>query len=405
MIDQPAKPSDSLTAVISGRLVVLFAFAMGPVGVLAPKGIVVLVVAAGLAGLLWWAKEGFPALPVNYRIIAALAVLALWAAVSAVWAFTPTRALILVVRLVVVGVVGAGLLYAVSRLDDRYRRNAENALLGGMALGLAALAAGFVYANATGDSLWDTYYSDPLTTLNNGAVAISLLAWPALAVLWRRGQRWTAGIAVVAVYAGFTFLSSGAALLTPIMGLAGFLTVWFLGRRGALALAALAAFLVLAAPQVVTSGFSAGKVEEITTELPPSAQHRLNMWAFAVEKIDEKPWWGWGMDASRSIPQEDRRLASNMEIMPLHPHNAFLQVRLELGIPGAFLVAVLVGSLFAGVVGGVGDRFSAAVITGAGGAYLTVASVSYGVWQNWWVAFAWALAALTALAVRSLSPE
>ncbi|MCH7937447.1 MAG: hypothetical protein IH994_10235 [Proteobacteria bacterium] len=35
-----------------------------------------------------------------------------------------------------------------------------------------------------------------------------------------------------------------------------------------------------------------------------------------------------------------------------------------------------------------------------GGGYLTVAALSYGVWRNWWVAFAWALAAMTALAVE-----
>lgn len=403
MIDQPAKPSDSLAAVISGRLVVLFAFAIGPVGVLAPKGIVILVTAAGLAGLVRWWVEGRPGLSADLSLIVVLAALALWSAVTASWALAPFQALFLVARLIAVAVAGVGLLFAVSHLDDRYRRNAENALLGGMALGLAALAAGFVYVKVTGDSLWDSYYFDPLTTLNNGAVAISLLAWPALAVLWRRGQRWTAGIAVVAVYAGFTFLSSGAALLAPVMGLAGFLIVWFFGRRGALALAAFSAFLVLAAPQVVTSSFSVGKVGEITAELPPSAQHRLKMWAFAVEKIDEKPLWGWGMDASRAIPQDDRRLAPNMEIMPLHPHNAFLQVRLELGIPGAVIVAALVGLFFV-VAGRIRDRFAGGVIAGAGGAYLTVAALSYGVWQNWWVAFAWALAALTALAIRSSSP-
>jgi O-antigen ligase len=399
MIDSPAKPSVSLTAIISGRLVVLFAFAIGPVGVLAPKGIVVLVAAAGLAGLVHWWIERCPRLSVDLTLIVVLAALALWSAVSAAWALVPFQALFLVARLVAVAATGVGLLFAVQRLDGPSRHAGKKALLGGMILGLVVLAGGAVYAKVTGDSLWDNYYSDPLTTLNNSAVAISLLAWPAFAVLWRRDQRWIAGIAVVAVYAGFTFLSSGAALLAPVMGVAGFLIVWFLGRRGALALAALSAVLVLAAPQAVTSGFSVGKVGEITAELPPSAHHRIKMWAFAVEKIDEKPLWGWGMDASRSIPQENRLLAPNMEIMPLHPHNAFLQVRLELGIPGSVIVAALVGLFFV-VAGRNHDRISAAVITGAGGAYLTVAALSYGVWQNWWVAFAWSLAAMTALAVE-----
>jgi len=390
-----------VTAIISQRLVVLYAFVMGPVGVLAPKGIVLVVVVAGMAGLVCWAREGFPKISVDASLAVALVALALWSALSATWAFTPAKALLLVARLVMVGVAGIGLLFAVSRLDTQDHRNAENAFLGGMAVGLAALVAGFIYAKATGDSLWDTYFFDPLTTLNNGAVAISLLAWPAFAVLWRRGQRWTAGIAVVAVYAGFSFLSSAAALLAPVTGLAGFLIVWFFRRRGALALGVLAAILVLGAPQFVSSTLSVKMAEEISAELPPSARHRLNMWAFAVEKIDDKPLWGWGMDASRSIPQDDRRLEGNMELMPLHPHNAFLQVRLELGIPGAVITTTLVALFFAVGVGGIADRFAGAVMAGAGGAYLTVAAVSYGVWQNWWVAFAWALAALTALAVEN----
>jgi len=37
-------------------------------------------------------------------------------------------------------------------------------------------------------------------------------------------------------------------------------------------------------------------------------------------------------------------------------------------------------------------------------AYLAVAAVSYGAWQNWWVATAWALAALMAAVLRPVPP-
>jgi len=79
-------------------------------------------------------------------------------------------------------------------------------------------------------------------------------------------------------------------------------------------------------------------------------------------------------------------------------------VRMELGLPGAILVAALVGLLFSGI-GRAGDRFSGAMLAGAVGAYLTVAAISYGVWQNWWVAFAWALAALMLMAADKTTPE
>ena len=85
-------------------------------------------------------------------------------------------------------ITGGGFLYAVFRLDASHRRRAEKGLMSGMVVALAILAVGFFYAKVTGVSLWETYFFDPLTTLNNGAIAISLLAWPAMAVAWRRDR-------------------------------------------------------------------------------------------------------------------------------------------------------------------------------------------------------------------------
>ena len=388
-------------SIINHRLVVVFAFLVPFIGVVAPKGIVIALAVPGFVGLWLWLKDGRPGLPVSGALVFLMAALAVWAVISSAWALSPSRAMSLPLRLAGLALAGVGLLYAVTRLDSEHWRKAEKAFLVGMALGLTALAVGFGYAKMTGTPLWSTSQADPLTTLNTGAVAISLLAWPGFALLWRRGHKRLFCVMALVVYAGFTFLASGAALLAPVMGIMGFQVVWIFRRRGALAIAAVTAVVIMAAPQIVSGPQSFDRLKAVTEELPASAEHRMKIWDFTVEKIDEKPLWGWGMDASRSIPKEDRRLSPEIEILPLHPHNAFLQVRLELGIPGAILFAALVGAFFAKVAGGNEDRFAAAVITGAAGAYLTVASVSYGIWQNWWFAFAWALAVLTAMAVRS----
>ncbi len=387
-------------SIMNHRLVVVFAFLVPFIGVVAPKGIVIALAVPGFVGLWLWLKDGRPGLPVSGAMVFLMAALAAGAALSSAWALSPSRALFLSLRLAGLALAGVGLLYAVTRIDSDLWRKAEKAFLVGMALGLTALAVGFGYAKTTGTPLWSTSQADPLTTLNNGAVAISLLAWPAFILLWRRGHKRLFAVMALMVYAGFMFLASGAALLAPVMGIMGFVVVWIFRRRGALAVAAVTAVMIMAAPQIVSGTQSFDRLKAVTEGLPPSAEHRMKMWDFTVEKIAEKPLWGWGMDASRSIPQEDRRLGPEIEILPLHPHNAFLQVRLELGIPGAILFAALVGAFFVKVAGGNEDRFSAAVITGAAGAYLTVASVSYGIWQNWWFAFAWILAVLTSLALR-----
>ncbi|MFQ5764267.1 MAG: O-antigen ligase family protein [Rhodospirillales bacterium] len=389
---------------VSHRFAVLFAACLPPVGVMAPKGSVVLLLALGLVGAVRWVQEGRPRLPVDRRIAFALAALALWAAATATWAFAPAGALVLVLKLMGVSAAGVAALSVVARLDVGQRRTVENALFAGMGLGIAALAVGFAYATVTGEALWSTFKSDPLATLNTGAVAMGLLAWPAFAALWRRGHRLPAGIGATVLYAGLWFLSSAAALLAPVVGVTGFFVVWFLGRRGALALAAVVAVLAVAAPQIASWGLSP---EKIGTPPPPSlssVEHRIRIWAFTTEKIDEKPVLGWGMDASRAVPGGHQELAPGTEILPLHPHNAFLQVRLELGLPGAAIIAALLGVFFAVVVGGMNDRLGRAVAAGTGVAFLTVASISYGIWQNWWIAFAWSLAALTALTVGPSAP-
>ena len=86
---------------------------------------------------------------------------------------------------------------------------------------------------------------------------------------------------------------------------------------------------------------------------------RVAIWRFTTERVVERPWLGWGMDASRMWPG----------VIPLHPHNAALQVWLELGVVGAACAAVAI-------------------------AYLTIGALSFGVWQEWWLGLG-VLAAVT----------
>jgi O-antigen ligase len=71
--------------------------------------------------------------------------------------------------------------------------------------------------------------------------------------------------------------------------------------------------------------------------------------------------------------------------MPLHPHNAALQVWLELGAPGAALFALLVALVWGALARAEWPPLFAA----AAGASLTVAFVgcfaTYGIWQEWWL--------------------
>jgi len=103
---------------------------------------------------------------------------------------------------------------------------------------------------------------------------------------------------------------------------------------------------------------------------------RLDIWRFAAGKIAEKPWFGWGIDGSRV-----------WDDIPLHPHNAALQLWLELGVVGAALGTLFWSYVWA-QIGALAEvnRSNAGVFAAVAVAYLSIGGMSFGVWQEWWLA-------------------
>ena len=134
-----------------------------------------------------------------------------------------------------------------------------------------------------------------------------------------------------------------------------------------------------------------------------SAVHRLVIWRFVGDRIAERPLLGWGMDASRAIPggeaqasgvMPDVRLPAGATMLPLHPHDAALQWRLELGLPGALLCLVVLGQALWRIAGS--PRMppkQRALALGYAAALLTIAMLSFGAWQAWWLSAIWLSAA------------
>ncbi|MFT3997025.1 MAG: O-antigen ligase family protein [Asticcacaulis sp.] len=128
--------------------------------------------------------------------------------------------------------------------------------------------------------------------------------------------------------------------------------------------------------------------------LPASWDARLDIWEFAAEKIWQKPLLGWGFDASRHFGKA----------IPLHPHNMSIQVGLELGYVGLFVLAGLWVLLILRIGRGAdvpsGESLSAfselnegpeatdprpyALATAS--AVFVIAQLSFGIWQEWWLA-------------------
>jgi O-antigen ligase len=83
-----------------------------------------------------------------------------------------------------------------------------------------------------------------------------------------------------------------------------------------------------------------------------------------------------------------------------HPHNALLQIWVELGAAGAVLAATLLvlTTIWAWRLRGL----AAVIVAGLAGTVLSIAAVSHGAWQGWWIADVGAAIALIAAKLREM---
>ena len=161
------------------------------------------------------------------------------------------------------------------------------------------------------------------------------------------------------------------------------LLVWIWPRSAPKALGLTAAVLVLVMPLLILTQRTVG----VGGPLPISWGQRLDYWSYAIARIAEHPWRGWGLDASRTFSPH----------IQLHPHNAALQIWLELGALGAVLAALAWAFAFRRLARD--DRsLSTAAAAGSSAVYLLFGMVSFGVWQEWWLALAALVAVIAALA-------
>jgi exopolysaccharide production protein ExoQ len=128
-----------------------------------------------------------------------------------------------------------------------------------------------------------------------------------------------------------------------------------------------------------------------------SAYHRVMIYQFSTTKIAEKPIAGWGMDSSRSIPGGAQRAQSinctrpdgaqtKLNIggkLPLHPHNASVQIWLELGLIGSLLLAVSVLVLIRRFEQNNSDNQGRAIIAATFCSLSLIYNISFGLWQSW----------------------
>ena len=262
-----------------------------------------------------------------------------------------------------------------------------------LAWGLAAYGCLLLLEAFTGGGVYGTLrvlIEDPIRpdlgrkNIAQGSFVLALI-WPVAAVAGLRAGAplWLA----VPMAVGTAVLAQGFLSDAPVLAVGLALgvgaTVWIWPRSAPKAMGLAAAGMMLVMPLLILAVRMAGA----GAHLPTSWDQRMGYWAFTMGRIADHPWRGWGLDASRAFSPE----------IQLHPHNGALQIWLELGAVGAVLAALTWAFVFRRLARDERSLLTAGT-AGSVAVYLFFGLVSFGVWQEWWLALAALVAVVAALA-------
>ena len=319
--------------------------------------LLLIVVWAGLSS--FWSPRRVEALEDSTALKLGFELVFYWAAVQAAWRADPARRR-LALRVFAWGLAALGVLMLVE-----------------------AFTGGGVY-QAVRNAIHDPIRPDlGRKNLAQSSFALALL-WPvAAAGGWRAGAPlWLAipmagGSAVLAQL----FLSDAPVLAVALVVLsAGAVVAWPCWAPKVMGVAT-AAFVLLM-PVGLLALMNSGR----QLNLPLSWSERMAYWTYATARIAEHPLRGWGLDASRTFGPA----------IGLHPHDSALQIWLELGVLGASLTALAWALAFRRLSR---DRRSLMTAAAAGSAavYILFGAVSFGVWQERWLALGALVCVIAAL--------
>ncbi|WP_421737276.1 O-antigen ligase family protein [Caulobacter sp.] len=389
--------------------VAVFTIVLTPfVAYLAPNGFAPLLTLAGLLCLpaLARSRPGSPPMM-------ALFVLVMWALISLVWSPAAPHVADLKKYEDLEGVTALKLLFqlafygsavaALGQLSERSKARAGTVMVV-CVLALALLVALDGISAAAFYRWLRVLIHDPerpdlaIVKVSMPTYALALLFWPAARIMSSRG--WTPAVFVLlaaTVIAAFS-TSADASWTALTLGAFAWLSVRYLGKPAARVLVAAVAAPFVLGPVLLLWGVHSGFVAWLHRHVPRSWDMRLDIWAFTANQVQQHAIRGWGIDASRTFGPA----------IPLHTHNAAMQLWLELGAVGAAIGGVFFSWVAYRIVAVTGaSRRDGAMAAGALITYVVIGGVSFGVWQEWWLALG-ALAVIGcgfALGLKSPTPS
>lgn len=313
-----------------------------------------------------------------------------WIAVTAIWSPSPA-AWRLLLNVGTPALAAGAIVYEISR-----RERSELRWLGAVAEASLYGAAGLLLFEAlTGGLLRDLIPPadqsegrvKDLIALGRGVTALATILFGGFALMKSRGRGPVAmaalGVTIYVAASRFQISANEAAL---IAGTATLLATLLSPRATVLAAAFVALIALASAPLAAALPLEAlfAWAPEGT---PISWLQRLVIWrTVATEALECLP-WGCGAEYARVLGEGlmDDAVpgAGALPALPIHPHNLFLEIWLELGIPGVILFGAVIVAGTAALLAARLSRWGVAAAAATAVAVFVTAMVETSLWQVW----------------------
>lgn len=333
------------------------------------------------------------ALKAERKILFTTLALLSWAALSALWSVEPGESLSSTLRVASAMLAGLWLCYALNHMPSIHWKIPRLWAIIFSAVLTMLLLEGYspihpieAWMNIKGGD-YHTYIE---SHINRGLCALTVLVWPTVMGLYRKGYVWVArALPIVMLVALSAEIYESAASL---MGLMAGVLIWamlsILPKLSRIMPAAIALLFVMI-PFMLQPVFQHPALAEWKPRIDKISSHRTVIWDSMFEHGMDNPVIGRGMNMSYTIPM-DEALMKKLELQgpPMHPHLFPFQALLELGIVGLLLMGAFIYAVFARLVK-ITDPFlqRSALITAS--VFLVTGFISFNVWQNWWIACGW----------------
>ncbi len=383
----------------NGHLLAISAFLLPTLAVYLSGFLTPLLILMALAILALSFRPNTKRLKISWIGAAFFGALALWGGCSTLWSVAPERSISQAFDLISLGACGLVLLAGARNLKPHERRLLGPALLAG--LGIASL---FITVEVLTEIATYHLYSaswgkgGPINTIfNRWTTVFALLVWPVLLCSNPKYRFWLAAAVFALSFMVLAQLENSASLLAFVLGALVFLPSLRFPKRIAITLICLTMAGTALAPWLPPLLPDPKEIWTAMPKLPTSVIHRVYVWHFVAERVEERPILGWGLDTSRNIPGRTRlvpNVGEGGDVLPLHPHNAAMQWWLETGLVGAVICGLFMVWLFVMILRRRMTRYSSAVFNGAMATGIAAASLSYGIWQAWWITTLFFVAAI-----------